>query len=408
MIDSESLPPLRPAALPRWRARHLVWAAVAGAAAGAAVTLLLVLDVGGTLGPEAERRIGWLRDAAVICLLAVGALLLWLVHRQRGQIDASEQLYRSTLDAMEAGIVLYDADDRLVLCNEDFRTLYRPLADAMTPGKTFEALLRHAVSRGLVPEAAGREDEWIAERVQQHRHPGPPVLREFAGGQWRRIVERRLPSGGVLAFSTDVTELVQRESELRRIVRERDAFAEALSAANRQLTDLSETDGLTGIANRRRFDRRLREEWQRAQRHGVPMALLLADVDHFKAYNDHYGHPAGDDCLRRVATLLQGCAQRSSDLVARVGGEEFAVLLPHTGAAEAEEVASRCLQALRRQALPHAASPTAAHLTLSIGVARLAGPGDTPDELVARADRALYEAKRGGRDGVVVASAFSP
>src|SRR5678809_1408269 len=108
-----------------------------------------------------------------------------------------------------------------------------------------------------------------------------------------------------------------------------------------RLSVMSQTDALTGLANRRAFDQRLAEEVSRAARHGVPVSLLIVDIDHFKAYNDHYGHPAGDACLRRVASVLRECAGRPSDLVARVGGEEFAVLLPHQGSADAMRVAGR-------------------------------------------------------------------
>jgi diguanylate cyclase (GGDEF)-like protein len=131
----------------------------------------------------------------------------------------------------------------------------------------------------------------------------------------------------------------------------------------------------------------------------MPLALVLLDVDHFKAFNDRHGHPAGDACLRRVATLLAGAARRPTDLVARIGGEEFAVLLPHQDATDAEAVAQRCITMLDHAGIAHGASPVAAHVTCSAGVADAAGLGEAADpaQLLAAADAALYRAKQAGR-----------
>ncbi|MBT9597697.1 MAG: diguanylate cyclase [Vitreoscilla sp.] len=349
----------------------------------------------------------------VACPLYIGSIPQRLSHRlqlQQQVLERSEQLHRTTLDAMQAGIVLYDAQDRLVMCNRDFRELYGPISATFEPGVSFEALLWRAVNAGLIPEAEGREAAWVAERLQAHVEPHAPVLRELPGGQWRRIVERRLPDGSLLAFSTDVTELVMRERELERIVGERDEYARAVKEANDQLARLSETDALTGIANRRQFDRRLSEEIRRAQRHQTPLALVMIDVDHFKRYNDLHGHPAGDRCLREIATILRQCTQRAADLAARYGGEEFALLLPHTGLAEAYAIAKRCAEAVARAGLPHGDSPDSAIVTLSMGlsVARPDQPQHDAEALLHEADHALYMAKKGGRNRIEPSSAGAP
>jgi len=325
------------------------------------------------------------------------------VTRQRQAVERSERLHRTTLDAMDAGIVLFDDQDRLALCNEDFRQLYRPIADRLQPGMHFTDLLRHAIAAGLVPEAEGREEAWIAERLVEHEKPRGPVLRRLADGRWRRIVEQRLPDGGLLAFSTDVTELIRRERELEQLIEQRDAFARALGTANERLESLSETDALTSIANRRQFDRRLHEEWHRAGRQGSALGLLMIDVDHFKRYNDRHGHLAGDACLQRIAAVLRACAQRAGEVAARYGGEEFAILLPQATAGEALAVAERCRAAVAAEAIPHGDSPIGPAVTLSIGVAVLQPEPihGTPDALVIAADRALYLAKTQGRDRVV-------
>ena len=184
-----------------------------------------------------------------------------------------------------------------------------------------------------------------------------------------------------------------------------------------ELRRLSTTDALTGLANRRRFDESLAREWRRAWRDSDPIALLMIDVDHFKHFNDRHGHPAGDACLRTVAHTLADTLQRPADLAARWGGEEFAVLLPQTSRAGAERIAHLMLDGVEALSIAHAASPTAEHVTVSIGIScydkksplwiegsRCSHVGHTlpaalssPHELVQAADRALYAAKRGGR-----------
>ncbi|NCA88427.1 MAG: diguanylate cyclase [Gammaproteobacteria bacterium] len=160
-------------------------------------------------------------------------------------------------------------------------------------------------------------------------------------------------------------------------------------------------DGLTGIANRRFFDERLLAEWRHLQRHQRPLALLMIDIDHFKAYNDHYGHQAGDNCLRRVATTLGASMQRAHDLAARYGGEEFVCMLPECDLEGAATKAEAVRLAVATLAIPHAASPSGDQVTLSIGVAAAIPSLQThPDTLVSAADAQLYQAKVEGRDRV--------
>ena len=183
-----------------------------------------------------------------------------------------------------------------------------------------------------------------------------------------------------------------------------------------ELRRISTVDALTGVANRRCFDGALTREWQRTRRTGESLALLLADVDHFKLYNDHYGHPAGDACLRAVAQALVAATHRPADLVARYGGEEFVMLLPGTPRAGAQHMAHRVLDAVEALSINHATSPTAGHVTVSLGLACYDEESATwvepsPEsrfhnelqlhskmgDLVKAADEALYAAKRGGR-----------
>ncbi len=167
------------------------------------------------------------------------------------------------------------------------------------------------------------------------------------------------------------------------------------------LRTLSFIDGLTSIANRRRFDEVLSREWRRCARAQLPLSLIMLDVDQFKPYNDHYGHQAGDECLRVMGGLLAEQVMRPADLVARYGGEEFVCLLPETDEGGAFQVAERLRVTVAERRLPHAVSPIADHVTVSLGVAT-ARPTveDTPDRLTQLADSLLYEAKRAGRNRV--------
>lgn len=175
----------------------------------------------------------------------------------------------------------------------------------------------------------------------------------------------------------------------------------ALKRSQDRIREISLLDGLTAIANRRRFDGHLREEWARAQRNGAPISLVMGDVDYFKRYNDHYGHAQGDACLREVARCFAGGVHRAGDLAARYGGEEFACLLPGTDLAGALVVAERIRELALGLSLPHAQSEVADIVTLSLGVAcRIPEQGQDPSLLVEQADAGLYRAKAEGRNRV--------
>ena len=168
------------------------------------------------------------------------------------------------------------------------------------------------------------------------------------------------------------------------------------------LQQLLSTDTLTGIANRRRFDDALEREWRRCRRAGTPLSLLMIDVDHFKPYNDQFGHQQGDDCLRYVARLLVDGAGRPGDLVARYGGEEFLCMLPDSGMAGALAVANKLIAAVRQADIHHPRSPAGARLTISIGAATAKNLSGEPGALMAFADKLLYAAKAAGRNQVKV------
>jgi diguanylate cyclase (GGDEF)-like protein len=168
------------------------------------------------------------------------------------------------------------------------------------------------------------------------------------------------------------------------------------------LENLSTLDGLTGIANRRRLDECLTQEWLRGRRNQSPLSVCLLDIDFFKRFNDRYGHAAGDDCLRRVALALASVTRRAADLVARYGGEEFVCVLPDTDAAGAALLADRCRAAVAALAIPHVESNAAKHVTVSGGVATETPTDESsPAHLLEAADRLLYQAKHAGRNRIL-------
>lgn len=210
-------------------------------------------------------------------------------------------------------------------------------------------------------------------------------------GQLRLLTGVADQIAGAIACGQLYAELQQVTTQLEQKTRALEDANAHLGRAIETLHRISTQDGLTQLANRRHFDDTLAIEWRRAIRNGLPMSLLILDIDHFKQYNDEHGHQAGDDALRRVAQVLRDVISRAADLVARYGGEEFAVLLPETDADHALEIAELVCTSIEL-----------AGITASIGVAtEIPSRDSTSESLVKRADEALYEAKRLGRNRVV-------
>ncbi|MBN3924063.1 PleD family two-component system response regulator [Nostoc sp. NMS4] len=175
-----------------------------------------------------------------------------------------------------------------------------------------------------------------------------------------------------------------------------------LEAMNLELQRLVTIDGLTQVANRRRFEEYFSQEWQRLKREQRPLSLILCDVDFFKLYNDTYGHRVGDRCLQKIAQAIKDIIKRPGDLVARYGGEEFTVILPNTDTMGATYVADKICHAVRALAIPHQKSQVSSYVTISVGfTTEIPQPDYDLEEMIAAADRALYEAKAAGRDRFV-------
>lgn len=243
--------------------------------------------------------------------------------------------------------------------------------------------------------ALGRTDE-LANLYPNHAVPGDRSL-GLRAENW--CVMPRAKKRLYLAI--DAGPIYDDEGELIAVVETlRDVTEQKLTQM--ALQSLAEKDGLTNLANRRCFDQGLEANWLHAQRENTWLSLLIIDVDHFKSYNDTYGHPRGDECLRTVARTIGDQVFRPADLPARYGGEEFALILPGTDFRGAEEVAERLRAAVYDLNIPHGSNAIAQRVTVSVGIASIIPPLDQGAEiLVAAADKALYSAKNAGRNKVV-------
>lgn len=200
--------------------------------------------------------------------------------------------------------------------------------------------------------------------------------------------------------STAYLSQIQRDEAYRALRRSQQELMEM----NLELQRLTNVDGLTGLSNRRYFDEYFDTEWRHAMRVREPISLLMIDIDHFKQYNDNYGHLAGDEVLKTVAQAVRGTFQRPKDLAVRLGGEEFAVVLPQTSGEDAAVMAERTVRAVAALRVPHGASSAADHVTISVGAATCIPQQDQqPLSLVENADKAMYEAKKSGRNRAVSA-----
>ena len=225
---------------------------------------------------------------------------------------------------------------------------------------------------------------------------------------WPLVVGVALAVIAVL-YALRLRRLQGQERQLRKLVEERTVelleLTKQLQVANTALQEMAVVDSMTGLANRRRFDVFLQQEWQRSGRTHHPLSLLLIDIDHFKKFNDRYGHPEGDDCIRRVAGVIRTAAHRVTDLAARYGGEEFAVVLTETPSDGAMKVAEAIRSGVEGLRIPHADSPTG-FVTVSVGVATREAQDHyaTATDLIAACDRALYQVKQEGRNKALAAA----
>ncbi|MDR6874264.1 diguanylate cyclase (GGDEF)-like protein/PAS domain S-box-containing protein [Bosea sp. BE125] len=336
------------------------------------------------------------RMAFVLALtLVIGVIGLHLVRqlyeRQRmaAALIAKEADFRLLAEASSDMVTRIDFDERI---------LYASPSSASVLGWDPAQLVGTPALAGVNPEDLPRVEQVVAALKRGEVEEARIIYRTRHREKTEIWIETTLrvtrsDSGtidGVVAISRDMTEHKDLEDKL---------------------AALATLDGLTGLANRRCFDERLEQEWARASREGTALSVLMIDIDHFKKFNDRYGHPAGDGCLRAVAAVLAAQARRPGDLAARYGGEEFALLLPDTNAEGCELVGKRFCDALRDIQMPHGSNPPSGLVTASLGGATIwpnshATTGRA--SLVGAADRALYSAKDGGRDRMVMSGRVLP
>lgn len=307
------------------------------------------------------------------------------------ELMRARQFLASSLDALDVGLEIWDDQDRLVLYNKKTNHLQPNGFQPDDVGKTYETIVRTNLKRKMKSAGAMHAETWTEQRRSPRGKQKEPRLQKLPGDRWTNTYEALTPEGYLIIVRVNVTELVRQGRQLE--------------ASNHQLAIQSATDSLTGLSNRRCFDEVLLTEWQRASRSGTPLSLLMIDIDHFKKYNDHYGHLAGDECLRRVAGVLGQCVRRAGELVARYGGEEFVLLLPSADIVHACETAQKCMHLMQLEAIHHVASPTQNQVSLSIGVACVQ-PYATldPSSMIDAADAAMYRAKSRGRARYEVAT----
>jgi diguanylate cyclase (GGDEF)-like protein len=307
-------------------------------------------------------------------------------------------MLESVLAAMNMGTVVLDEARRVLVWNTWMARHSGQPGEAVT-GQDFFAVFPELKGKRLDSAISQALRDNFPSVLSQTLHKAPFALYADAGA--RAAGERMQQTVAVTPLNVAGAArlcLIQINDVSAAVTRERLLRDQAL-----ELRSQTFSDGLTGIANRRHFDVAMEKETRRAKRAGTPLALLMIDIDAFKAYNDHYGHQQGDDTLIRVAGALARMLQRPADLIARYGGEEFAVILPEMDLAQSVAMAEAMRLAVGELAIAHPKSMHAEHVTISVGVARYdaAHPGDIA-HLVGAADRALYAAKHGGRNRVAL------
>jgi diguanylate cyclase (GGDEF)-like protein/PAS domain S-box-containing protein len=327
----------------------------------------------------------------------IGQLAAKELTAKTRELQASEEIYKTILMASPDDITIADLSGKIIMVSEAANRIFG-YDSGEGPGMS--------VMDFIAPEDHERARANIVKMIQEN-YPGPNEYRavrkdrSFLDIEVNNALIRDRQGNPVqmVLVVRDITNRKNAEQQIQVLVRQLEIERD-LAQRN------SLTDSLTGLSNRRFFDTVLQTEFSRHTRSGTQLSLIMIDVDHFKNYNDHYGHLAGDDCLRQIARTLKDMVERGTDFVARYGGEEFVVILPDTNSQGAAAVAGQIVESVCALALPHAASDTSKYVTISLGVASTADHVLTDgSHLVALADQAMYQAKNNGRNRYVVLTA---
>lgn len=303
------------------------------------------------------------------------------------ELRSSRNIMAQAMAEMSDGLAMFGPDGNIVFCNERYRELFPKSAYARKEGAHITDIVRATVRNGERKDLPIDLDEESIQAAAKTLFINKDEVIPLADGRWLSLRTRVTEDRHVLTLVSDISAMKEAELSLK-------SFAE-------QMKGLAETDALTGLANRRSFDEALLQEFEKAKKTGQPLAVLLIDVDRFKAYNDRYGHLAGDKCLKAVAGAIAAAARRSSDIAARIGGEEFAVLLPNTDCESAVAIADKMRTCIRELCITHEGSEYEI-VTASLGATVFTRESavNNAAELVGRADLGLYQAKDAGRDRV--------
>ncbi|MFC2981850.1 putative bifunctional diguanylate cyclase/phosphodiesterase [Roseicyclus marinus] len=295
------------------------------------------------------------------------------------------------IEALPEAFVIYDADDRLVICNKRYREVYGNSAASMQQGMKFETILRFGLANGQYLDGIGREEEWLAERLERHRNPTGPVEQSLPNNEFVQVHEVRTDDGETVGFRTNITLLKRQQQRLEHQAASLREKAEELSLAKQQSDIASRTDELTGLGNRRGLNRKLVEFADRLTP-DKELCVLLIDLDHFNAINDLFGHVGGDHVLNNVARILEQSAPPDA-YVARSGSDEFIIaMLREKDDGVAAQTAQAIIDACDK---PFVYEGKELRYGASIGITITQNPGCT--SLIENADIALRSAKRSGR-----------
>lgn len=292
---------------------------------------------------------------------------------------------------------IYDKKDRLVVWNQHYESIYAHAFGALKDkAKTKQLYYRDLIHSNAKETMSGQTlADYTDLRVANQRlQDGAVSDHEYPNRGWYRVSKYTTPSGGVAGFAIDINELKQREQELMQEVERRKKLEV-------KILKLANTDALTGIANRRHFIDRVEVEFQRAQQGNKTLCVMMLDIDHFKTVNDTYGHAAGDEVIATVATMAEAALPLDTDLIGRLGGEEFAVLLQESSEEVGYQVAERIRQSIK--SLSFLSDGYTFGITISVGIAYFTLSDINSAALIKRADNALYCAKAGGRNRVETA-----
>jgi len=304
------------------------------------------------------------------------------------ELRESKDLLSLAMAGMSDGFAMFDRTGTLVFSNTQYAALFPLSGEVRVPGANIREILKKVVEtnerRDFRQEIT---DEWLLEASAALFFDKDEQL-ELHDGRWLSLRTRVADNGMALVAVSDITTMKQAEFALRTVAE--------------QMKSLAETDALTGLLNRRAFDHAMSVAVERSRLERRPMAVLMIDVDRFTAYNDTYGHPEGDACLKEIADCLRNTMNRPQDVLARFGGEEFVVLLPDTDETKALALAEQFRSTLLARAIAHTGSEYGV-VTASIGISAKSNWKQqiSAAELILEADQGLYQAKRDGRNQAV-------